>query len=114
MVQKQGFKETEIGKIPIEWDVEELKSIINIKRGFAFKDEFFTDKPDENVVLTPGNIHVGEGFKAHKFKYYLGECPDKAQSDCQTNTEVRVSSGQAEEGDRDRAGTGSADIQHSD
>ena len=111
MVQKQGFKETEIGKIPIEWDVEELKSIINIKRGFAFKDEFFTDKPDENVVLTPGNIHVGEGFKAHKFKYYLGEYPGKVQSDGQTNTqEVRVSSGPAEEGDRDHAGTGGVDI----
>ena len=68
MTQKQAFKETEIGKIPIEWDVEELKSIINIKHGFAFKGEFFTDKPNENVVLTPDNIHVDRGFKAHKFK----------------------------------------------
>jgi len=41
----------------------------------------------------------------------LGERPGKAQSDGQTNTsEVRVSSGQAEEGDRDRAGTGGVDM----
>ncbi len=106
MVQKQAFKETEIGKIPVEWGVEELKSIINIKHGFTFKGEFFTNKPNENVVLT-----CGQGFKAHKFKQYLGECPGKAQSDGQTNTpEVRAPSWQAEEGDRDRAGTGSTDM----
>jgi len=45
MVQKQAFKETEIWKIPVEWGVEELKSIIDIKHGFTFKGEFFTNKP---------------------------------------------------------------------
>ena len=54
IVQKQTFKETEIGKIPVEWGVEELKSTINIKHGFTFEGEFFTDKLNENVVLTRG------------------------------------------------------------
>jgi len=74
---KTKFKETEIGLIPEDWEVKELKSVIDIKHGFAFKGEFFTDEPNEHIVLTPGNFNIGGGFKAQKFKYYLSDYPEE-------------------------------------
>lgn len=72
---RDGFKITEIGWTPGDWEIEELSSIIDIKHGFAFKGEFFTDVPNEQVVLTPGNFNIGGGFKTQKFKYYLSDFP---------------------------------------
>ncbi len=79
-------------KIPVEWDVEELKSIINTKHGFAFNGKFFTDKPKENVVLTPSNIRVGGGLKLTNLNIILESIQAKLR-DSQTNTpEVQVPS----------------------
>jgi type I restriction enzyme S subunit len=62
---------------PEDWEVKELKFVIDIKHGFAFKGEFFTDEPNEHIVLTPGNFNIGGGFKAQKFKYYLSDYPEE-------------------------------------
>lgn len=56
-----------------DWKIYKLGDLVEIKHGFAFKGEFITDIPSKNVLLTPGNFHIGGGFKADKFKYYVGE-----------------------------------------
>lgn len=71
----EGFKETEIGLIPEDWEVVKLNHLIDIKHGFAFKGEFFSDEEKEHVLLTPGNFKIGGGFNDSKFKYYSGEIP---------------------------------------
>ncbi|MBW6499444.1 MAG: restriction endonuclease subunit S, partial [Bacteroidales bacterium] len=58
-----------------EWKEYKLGDIINVKHGFAFKGEFFSDVPTENILLTPGNFRIGGGFKSDKFKFYKGEVP---------------------------------------
>lgn len=60
-----------------EWKEATLGELIDIKHGYAFKGEFFSEIPNENVLLTPGNFHVGGGFKDDKFKYYIGDFPDE-------------------------------------
>lgn len=52
-----------------------LGDLINIKHGFAFKGEFFSDEPTKDILLTPGNFKIGGGFKTDKFKYYKGDVP---------------------------------------
>ncbi|MBI4288431.1 MAG: restriction endonuclease subunit S [Chloroflexi bacterium] len=58
-----------------EWKECKLGDIIDIKHGYAFKGEFFSDEQTENVLVTPGNFHIGGGFKSDKFKYYKGDIP---------------------------------------
>jgi type I restriction enzyme, S subunit len=50
------FKETEIGRIPVGWDVNKIGNVISIKHGFAFKGEFFSNKDEGPILLTPGNF----------------------------------------------------------
>jgi type I restriction enzyme S subunit len=55
--------------IPEDWEVKKVGDFVDIKHGYALKGEFFSDIPNENIVLTPGNFKIGGGFKSEKFKY---------------------------------------------
>ncbi len=57
------------------WDSFKLGEIISIKHGYAFKGEFFSEEPTNDILLTPGNFKIGGGFKESKLKYYSGEIP---------------------------------------
>lgn len=72
---QDGFKSTEIGVIPEEWNTKQLKSVFNLKNGFAFKGEYFSDKGP--IVLTPGNFKLSGGlyFEQRNTKRYEGIYP---------------------------------------
>lgn len=59
-----------------KWKEFKLGDVIDVKHGFAFKGEFFSEDPTENILVTPGNFQIGGGFKSDKFKYYNGEYSD--------------------------------------
>lgn len=61
------------------WSIEKLKGKINIKHGFPFKGEFFSEQKTEFIVLTPGNFYETGGFKRQpgKEKFYTGEFPEE-------------------------------------
>ncbi len=75
MKQKSRFKQTEIGKIPEEWEVKMIGDFLDVKHGFAFKGEFFSDAETDNILLTPGNFNIGGGFKSDKLKFTTEEPP---------------------------------------
>ena len=52
------------------WPEVKLADLVDIKHGFAFKGEFFTDEPTGVVLLTPGNFAIGGGFQFNKLKFY--------------------------------------------
>lgn len=58
-----------------EWKEYRLGDFIDVKHGFAFKGIHITDQPTENILVTPGNFHIGGGFKEAKFKYYNSDFP---------------------------------------
>lgn len=60
----------------MSWKQYLLEDHIKIKHGYAFKGEFFSDTPTDDILLTPGNFNIGGGFKSNKFKYYNGEYPN--------------------------------------
>lgn len=59
-----------------EWRAVTLGEVFKVKHGFAFKGEYFTDEPQETVLVTPGNFAIGGGFQAGKRKYYNGPVPE--------------------------------------
>ena len=67
-------KQTEIGEIPESWEVMEFGDLIDIKHGYAFKSEYFTESGD--IVLTPGNFLITGGlYWGAKTKFTSQEYP---------------------------------------
>ena len=60
----------------MKWETIQLGEVMDVKHGFVFKSEFFSDF-GELVLLTPGNCHEEGGLKlkGDKEKYYVGEFP---------------------------------------
>ncbi|MFT8711009.1 MULTISPECIES: restriction endonuclease subunit S, partial [Acetobacteraceae] len=54
-----------------------LADVIDIRHGFAFRGEFFSDSPTGFILATPGNFAIGGGFRSGKAKYYNGPVPDE-------------------------------------
>ena len=67
-------KQTGIGEIPESWEVMEFGDLIDIKHGYAFKSEYFTESGD--IVLTPGNFLITGGlYWGAKTKFTSQEYP---------------------------------------
>lgn len=63
--------------VPKGWTYSTLEGLIDIKHGFAFKSEYFTNQ-GQFVLLTPGHFNESGGFRdqQEKTKYYNGVIPD--------------------------------------
>ena len=59
------------------WLQSQLDDLCNIKHGFAFKSQFFSQLGDF-VLLTPGNFFETGGYRdrGEKQKFYTGEIPE--------------------------------------
>ena len=53
-----------------EWKEYTLGDFIKVKHGFAFSGEYITSDETDWILVTPGNFHIGGGFKSDKYKYY--------------------------------------------
>lgn len=58
-----------------EWTSVAISDLVEIKHGFAFKGEYFSDEPTSLQLTTPGNFAVGGGFRPGKGKFYKGPVP---------------------------------------
>ncbi len=54
-----------------------LSELVEIRHGFAFKGEFFSDKRTQDMLLTPGNFRPGGGFSPSNQKWYSGPVPEE-------------------------------------
>lgn len=68
-----------IGNIPIEWDSTLLSDLIEVHHGYAFKSLYFSDVPNNIIVLVPGNFHRNGGlyFGERNTNYYTGDYDQK-------------------------------------
>ena len=59
-----------------EWARKPFSELCDIKHGYAFEGEFFSNEGDY-VLLTPGNFYEQGGYRdrGEKQKYYTGEIP---------------------------------------
>lgn len=72
----EGYKQTEVGVIPEDWEAKILGEILKIGNGFSFKGDFFS--PSGPIVLTPGNFKLEGGlyFNDRNTKRYSGDFPE--------------------------------------
>ena len=75
---KTQYKQTSIGLIPTDWEVKKLGEIVTYKKGFAFKNEFYSDSgrriirvSDTNAsgIKKDGKIFINENL-AKLYKDY--------------------------------------------
>ena len=59
----------------MEWKEVLLGELVEIKHGFAFKGEYFSEEKTNDILLTPGNFAIGGGFQWGKLKFYDGPIP---------------------------------------
>ena len=73
----QGYKQTEVGVIPEDWEVKPLAGLAAILHGFGFQSEYFTTFGKYRLA-TPGHFHEAGGFRdvGDKQKFYDGPLPD--------------------------------------
>ena len=50
------------------YPIEKLANYAHIKHGYAFKGEFFTERDNGILLVTPGNFSIGGGFQYKKCK----------------------------------------------
>ena len=58
---KTGYKNTEVGIIPEDWEVKTIGDISKLKNGYAFSSDFFSKTGP--IVITPGNFKLEGGLK---------------------------------------------------
>ena len=58
------------------WREIRLAEVIDIKHGFAFRGEFFSHEPSNDILVTPANFAIGGGFQLNKPKFYVGPVPE--------------------------------------
>lgn len=73
MELKSGYKQTEAGVIPSDWDVKPLKDVFTLKNGYAFSSDYFSEQG--LIVITPGNFKLTGGliFNERNTLRYSGE-----------------------------------------
>ncbi|NIJ64102.1 type I restriction enzyme S subunit [Sphingomonas leidyi] len=59
-----------------DWEERAFSELCDIKHGYAFESEFFSNEGDY-VLLTPGNFYEEGGYRdrGEKQKYFIGEIP---------------------------------------
>ena len=72
-----GYKQTEVGVIPEDWEVKPLAGLAAILHGFGFQSKYFATFGKYRLT-TPGHFHEAGGFRdvGDKQKFYDGPLPD--------------------------------------
>lgn len=73
---RSGYKLTEVGVIPEDWQAVQLRQKIEISHGFPFASQYFVEH-GQYMLTTPGNFYEDGGFRylGAKQKYYAGPIP---------------------------------------
>ena len=77
MEVKPGYKQTEVGVIPEDWDAKPLVGLATIDHGFGFQSRYFR-AVGEYRLTTPGHFHEAGGFRdvGDKQRFYDGPLPN--------------------------------------
>ena len=71
---KGEFKESVLGKIPSQWNIDNLGNYLKVSRGLSYKGKYL----DEGIpLINLGNILPNGEFRDEKLKYYSGDYQEK-------------------------------------
>lgn len=60
----EGFKKSEMGLIPADWEIKKLGELTKLTNGYAFSSDFYSDAGP--ILLTPGNFKLDGGLYFNK------------------------------------------------
>lgn len=66
------LKDTEIGKIPKDWEVRRLKDVVDAVKGLSYRSDEVNLEGKGEIFVTLNNFLRGGGFKNDEFKFYTG------------------------------------------
>jgi len=69
------MKKTENGSIPINWDIKNMKEVVDLQRGLSYKGKYLSD--DGVPMINLGCIDPKGGIKREGIKYYIGEYKER-------------------------------------
>lgn len=52
------------------WEKRKLGELVEIQNGYAFESKYFTEAPTKFVVVTPGSVLIGGGFRFGSGHFY--------------------------------------------
>jgi len=67
----ETFKDTEIGRIPAEWEVRKIGDIFEFIRGYSYKSSEITIEKTNKILITINNFEKEGGFTDQKGFVYL-------------------------------------------
>ena len=73
------MKKTELGEIPENWNIGNVRDLVDFQSGFAFKSELFDEKGTFRLITIKG---VQDGFLDINGAAYINELPKKMPSYC--------------------------------
>ena len=71
--KETNFKETPIGKIPKDWEIEKLGILCKFKRGFSYRSSQVTSNTTQIRFLTINDVEKEGGLKREAEKLYIKE-----------------------------------------
>jgi len=64
----------ELGKeVPEEWEIKKISNLGDIKHGYPFMSDEFSETESSLILVSPGNFKIKGGFNFEKNKYYDGK-----------------------------------------
>ncbi len=69
---ESDFKETELGPLPVGWEVKNLYSLADAIKGLSYNSSEITFNDGKFLFITLNNFKRGGGFKKHYSKFYNG------------------------------------------
>ena len=71
--EKVEFIDSELGKIPKEWEVKKIREVAKINKGLSYSSDEIRDGNGGLPLINLGNFQRGGGFKVDGIKFYNGK-----------------------------------------
>ncbi len=72
----ESLKNAFLNQVLIEasqFEAKPLSTLIDIKNGYAYPGDNFTNDETSKIIVTPGNFNLSGGYNADKNRFYKGE-----------------------------------------
>ena len=71
--EKVKFVDSELGRIPYEWQVKQIRDVVKINKGLSYSSDEIREGNDGLPLINLGNFQRGGGFKTDGIKFYTGK-----------------------------------------
>lgn len=71
--EKVKFVDSELGKIPMGWEIRQIQDVAKIKKGLSYSSSEISEKLEGLPMINLANFQRGGGFNPEGIKFYTGK-----------------------------------------